>query len=215
MTEAQIRYRQMREQERHDVEQEANWQAQLQETVRSNLAREDLSRYATEVSESNARLQAETSRYATDVNAETSRFGTVVGASTSRYATDTNASTSIYRTDVESSDRQKRLEFDQATQEFRQSMERAQLSLNQAETNSNIRLRAAQLQQIHANITNAYKDLELKAERLGMDQEASRINNKLHEAETELASMRTAKTATEVADKFVSWSKDLIKWLKL
>lgn len=99
MTEAQIRYLQMRETQRHDVEQERNWSATLQETRRANQARETLSKYATDVQKWSTLTNAQTSTYVARVNAATQRYSAQMGYASSKYVADTNARTQRYVSD--------------------------------------------------------------------------------------------------------------------
>jgi hypothetical protein len=174
MTDAQIRFRQLKEAIRHDQAQESYWGGQLMETRRSNQAKEWLSRYATDV-------QAETSRYNAELQAETTRYVTDVNAATSRYATEVSAGTSVYRTDIESADRQKRLEFDTLTQDVKNAMASRQLDLQTIETETNAELRKTQARRLVNETRMDLVRLSQAADRLGMEKEAQEVQNALND----------------------------------
>lgn len=92
MTSAQTRYWELQEAIRHNKEQEANWAGQLVETTRSNKAREELTRYSTDV-------QADTSRYVADSNLAASRYAADRHYDAAIYSADTAAAASRYVSD--------------------------------------------------------------------------------------------------------------------
>jgi hypothetical protein len=222
MTDAQTRYFQMVEAKRHNVEQERNWNATLEETQRANRAREDLQKYANETSRYAVDTQAETSRYATDVNAATQHYvsdqnartaiaTTQMNNWTSRYATDTNAATQRYvsdqgtsaqryATDTNVAFQQDRLEFDKSTQAFMNDLNAQRLQLERLRTSTDVSNTRAQTQQIRQNIRNSLKNLELEARRLDLNEAANAISKARADAEIMLNQARTAKTIIESVD---------------
>lgn len=222
MTDAQIRYFQMVEAKRHNVEQERNWQESLVETHRANVAREDLQKYANETSRYAVDTQAATSRYATDVNAATqqyvsdqnartaiattqmnnmtSRYATDVNATTQRYVSDQASSTQRYSTDTNVAFQQERLEFDKATQSFVNDLNAQKLQLERLRTSADVSNTRAQTQQIKQNIRNSLKNLELEARRLDLNEAANAISKARADAEIMFNQARTAKTIIESAD---------------
>lgn len=99
MTEAQVRFRQMRETVRHDFEQERNWRQTLLETQRANRTRESLTKYATDVQKWSTKVNSQTSMYVARTNAATQQYSAKMGYAATKYAADVNARTQRYISD--------------------------------------------------------------------------------------------------------------------
>lgn len=205
MTDPQIRFWQLKENQRHNIAQEANWQDQLSETVRANKARESLTKYQTDVSADTARYaantQAATARYVSDqnyslgqytagLNAETQRYASDQATSAQRYSTDVNAATQRsvaginavtqrYATNVNAALQSERLAFDKQTQSFRNRLEAQKVELQRLSTNANVAYSQAQAQRAYNDIRVDLARLEQDAQRLDLDKTAAKFNNAL------------------------------------
>lgn len=224
MTDAQIRYHQLEEAKRHNLEQEANWNASLQETIRSDVARENLSRYATDVqkwatevqantSRYNAETAAAASRYAADVNARTqtqnalinaatSKYATDVSSATQKYVTDQNVTATNYRTDVESADRNARLALDRQNSLVENAIAQRRVTLEELRTSADTALTRAQTAKVLRDTTNSIKQLANEARRLDLIEEAQeyeRVVAYCRSAELITHSMSNVATAAEKA----------------
>lgn len=230
MTDAQIRYHQLAEAKRHNLEQEANWNASLQETIRSDVARENLSRYATDVqkwatevqantSRYNAETAAAASRYAADLNARTQTQNALISAMTSRYATDTSAATqkyvtdqnvtaTNYRTDVESADRNARLALDRQNSLVENAIAQRRVTLEELRTSADTALTRAQTAKTLRDTANSIKQLANEARRLDLIEEAQqyeRFYAYCHSAESITKSMENVASAADKATKVLDY----------
>lgn len=195
MTNAQINYLRAIEDRRHNQAQE-----ELQKYVADTQATS--SRYATDKQfEANVRsidTTAATQRYVADQNAEVQRFVTQTNADTSRYATDRVADTQAAR-----------LAFDQDTQAFKNQLSTYQLKLDEISRGAETDLKRAQIKKLTADTKLALRDMQLKAERLGLDREAQEYENKLNTAKTIESYFSTGEKFSTMLNKIWDWFKKI------
>lgn len=202
MTTAQINYLRAIEDRRHNQAQEdiAREQQDVQRYVADTQATS--SRYATDKQfEANMRsidTTASTQRYVADQNAAVQRFITQMNTDTSRYATDRQADTQAAR-----------LAFDQDTQEFKNQMSTYQLKLDEISRGAETDLKRAQIKKLAADTQMAMRDMQLKAERLGLDREAQEYENKLNTAKTIESYFATGEKFSTILNKVWDWFKKI------
>lgn len=229
MTDPQIRYWQLKENQRHNIAQEENWQQQLSEAVRSNKARESLTKYQTDVSAQTsqyvANKQAETTRYVSDqnyslgqytagLNAAVQKYASDQAAETQRYATDVNAATQQYSTDVNAQTQANRLEFDKQTQSFRNSIESQKVELQRLATNANAEYSRAQAQRAYNDIRIDIARLGQDATRLGLDKQAAKYRNALTAMQTWETFTKGAESGSRMLVNLASVFEKIIRLLK-
>lgn len=199
MTSSQINYHKMREERRHNAEQEANWQAQIEQQRYATDTQAATSRYAAETSASASRYAAETnaaaSRYGAQLSSEASRYGAELSSGASRYvgeqraeatkySADKSSEASKYKVDTESADRQKRLEYDEKTRDLQLKLEKKKLNVQKFEAIKDAAFKLAQINKMAADIQNDLKYAEREADRLEMEKERATAQNLLDEAKT-------------------------------
>lgn len=94
MTSVQNKYRELVENQRHNIAGEKLTAIDLAERERTNRANEQLKQQANEINRYGIDTSAATSRYSTDVNAQTQRYTAHLNANTSKRNTDVQASAS-------------------------------------------------------------------------------------------------------------------------
>lgn len=229
MTDPQIRYWQLKENQRHNVAQEENWQQQLSETVRSNQARESLAKYQTDVSSQTSRYvadkQASTAKYVSDQNvslgqytaglqAEVQKYVSDQTAETQRYSTNVNAATQRYTTDVNAQLQSDRLKFDVQTQAFRNGLEAQKVDLQRIATNANAEYSRAQAQRAFNDIRIDIARLGQDAQRLGLDKQAAKYNNALTLMRTWETFAKTSESGSRMVLNLANVFEKIVRLLK-
>lgn len=220
MTDVQIRYHQLLEDRRHNKAQEENWQGQLMETQRSNLAKEYLSRYATDAQMRNVDTQVESSQYIAELQSETARLNAQLSAQTSRYATEMQAATSRevaqlqsetsrYATDENNATQRARLAFDQQVQAFKSGIESQYFMLEKMKAYATTEQTQAKTKQILQETKNSLTQLAQQAERLQMDKEAQEYINTLNEIRAWESATKSVDNVATTINKVVGFLKEL------
>lgn len=186
MTSAQISYRQLLETIKHNREQEANWQKQLDETQRHNARQEELSKYATDTSAATSRYTAETS------------------ASASRYVGEQRAGASKYSADVNKEVAKMKLDWQKYSDTFRNTLSAFEYKLDKARTDSSVELQEKQIEKYANDISVALQQLELQAQQLGLNAERVEFQNALDRAKKWEAYSKTAMNASQVVHTIIA-----------
>jgi uncharacterized small protein (DUF1192 family) len=223
MTDVQLRYHQLLEDQRHNKAQEENWQGQLMESQRANMAKEYLSRYSTEAQMRNVDEQVESSQYIAELQSETARLNAQLSAQTSRYATDVQAATSRevaqlqsetsrYNTDENNATQRARLEFEQRTQAFKNALESQYYTLEKMKAYASTEQTQAKTEQIIQDTKNSLTRLALDARRLNMDEEAQKYVNTLNEIRAWESTTKSIDNVATTINKVVGFLKEISKF---
>jgi hypothetical protein len=217
MTVAQINYLRALEDRRHNQAQEeiAREQQDVQRYVADTQAAS--SRYVADTQATSSRYatdkQFTANTYATDTNAATQRYVSDQNASVNRFATQTQADTSRYATDRQFDTQSARLQFDRDTQSFKNALAFKQYQLDEMVTRADTALKRAQVKRIANDIEVATKNLQLQAERLGMDKEAQEYQNLYTQVKTWESAATTAEKSAKVIESFSRLLKGLHDWV--
>lgn len=190
------------------------------EERRHNQAQEEIAREQQDVQRYVADTQATSSRYATDKQFESNVYGVDTSAATQRYVADqnaetqrfvaqTNAETSRYATDRQADTQAARLAFDQDTQAFRNQLSTYQLKLDEISRGAETDLKRAQIKKMTADTTVALRDMQLKAQRLGLDQEVAEYENKLRTARTIESYLSSGERFSNILNKVWDWFRKI------